>query len=107
MNNKECPICHEETDHYIPVVWDFHSNMPQSENYHYYQCFHCGCFFLDEFRNWTPEMYSERIYNADYAKTDPAFNGLRAYILLLLIGQQEYQYHHHNQESESCLYPYD
>lgn len=82
MNNKECPICHAETDHYIPVVWDFHSNEMQTENMKYYQCFNCGCFFLDEFRNWTPEMYSERIYNADYAKTDPAFNGLRAYRLL-------------------------
>ena len=79
---KECPICGAKTARFSAVKWDFKSNKPQAADWKYYHCDNCGCYFLDEMRNWNPEMFAEKVYNAEYGKTDVEFDGVRSKKLL-------------------------
>ena len=77
-DKKPCPICSRQTARFAAVKWNKKSNEPQEARWKYYRCEHCGCCFLDEMREWTPEMFSEKVYNADYIKTDVEFDGIRS-----------------------------
>ena len=79
---KECPVCGRKTKRFTAVIFDKKSRAAQKAEWRYYRCERCGCCFLDEMRDWTPEMFSEKIYNADYINTDKEFDGTRSRKLL-------------------------
>jgi hypothetical protein len=85
MNYKECPICHKLTSETFAVRWDAHAGKNQALDWLYYRCTQCGCHFLDSMRQWTPEMFASRIYNADYILTDPAFGETRSRNILPIL----------------------
>lgn len=44
----------------------------------YYRCQQCGFLFTPAFDDWSAEQFAEHIYNAQYIKADPPFDGERA-----------------------------
>lgn len=81
-DKKPCPICSRATARFSAVKWDRKSTAAQESRWKYYHCDHCGSYFLDEMRGWSPEMFAEKVYNAEYSKTDVEFDGTRSKKLL-------------------------
>ena len=79
---KTCPICQRQTARFTAVKWDKKSTEAQESRWKYYHCDQCGCYFLDEMREWTPEMFAEKVYNAAYGNVDVEFDGTRSKKLL-------------------------
>ncbi len=76
-----CPICKCNNGTEYSVPWDYGNVSKFQElnrKFTYIKCERCGCVYLDEMKNWTPEQFSKYIYNSDYAKMDSGYNGDRA-----------------------------
>ena len=80
-----CPVCQGAATPYDVVdfnkscveergVFLTHSGIP----IYYFLCPSCGFLFAPEFSVWTTEDFSRFIYNADYHRVDPDFDGTRA-----------------------------
>ena len=82
-----CPVCQSGATPYDVVdfnkscveergVFLTHSGIP----IYYFLCPTCGFLFAPEFGVWTPQDYARFIYNADYHRVDPDFDGTRAQV---------------------------
>jgi hypothetical protein len=79
-----CEVCGASAS-FLDAV-DFNKSCEESKNIYlptagrvidYYLCDACGFCFAPEFRDWTVEEFTEKIYNGDYVKVDPDYVTIR------------------------------
>ena len=82
-----CPVCSGSATPYDVV--DFNKSCveergvyltPSGVPIYYFLCPACGFLFAPEFSAWTPDDFARHIYNADYHRVDPDFDGTRSQI---------------------------
>lgn len=80
-----CPVCGEHAEAYDVV--DFNKNCVEERGVilplaqvpiYYFLCGGCGFLFAPAFSSWSREDFSNNIYNEDYIKFDPDFDGHRS-----------------------------
>ncbi|MFI4936120.1 MAG: class I SAM-dependent methyltransferase [Caulobacterales bacterium] len=101
----DCPVCGDDC---APLdVVDFNKSCEEYRSkflplsgtpIYYYLCEYCGFCFAPSICQWTPEEFSRRIYNADYAEIDPDYLDVRprgnAAFLSNLIGSSAPEINH-------------
>lgn len=84
-NGVKCKICTNDTT--IWGVVDFNKSCEERNGMYlpytgipiyYLKCSHCGFIFTTDFDMWTTEDFKENIYNDEYIKVDPEYNGKRS-----------------------------
>ena len=84
---QPCPVCGSDAAPYD--VADFDKSCvgarglyltPSGVPIYYFLCPSCGFLFAPEFKNWTAEDFARHVYNADYHRVDPDFDGTRSQI---------------------------
>lgn len=78
LDAKMCPVCGCRSNKYFTVDFDktFYAPKPEMTRQggmcDYYLCPNCDYIFAPMFKDWTSEIYKERIYNDEYEKyVDP------------------------------------
>ena len=80
MLRYKCPVCSSQSK--ILDVVDFNKSCEERNgkflektgvSVYYAICDVCGFIFAPEFANWTPEDFSEKIYNLNYSHVDPDY----------------------------------
>jgi SAM-dependent methyltransferase len=84
VTDVKCKICGSNTTAW--AVLDFNKSCEhKTPNYersgigiHYVKCETCGYLFTPSFDNWTKADFLKYIYNEEYIKADPEYNGVRS-----------------------------
>ena len=79
-----CKICHSVAPIFDVVDLQKHCSFDNQYQYGlsgvqvpYFSCRRCGFLFATFFDDWTKRDWSRFVYNADYAKVDPEYEGAR------------------------------
>lgn len=90
----DCPVCGGPSA-YLDTV-DFNKSCedrgemvfaPAGRGIAYHLCSYCKFCFAPEMHAWTPQQFSEMVYNDDYVKADPDYVGERPLALAGLLNQ--------------------
>lgn len=76
-----CYICKGTLEHFGAIPFGRNNeNMPITDStpIKYYRCCSCGFLCSPEMLKWSPEQFSQRVYNEDYNKVDAGYSGERA-----------------------------
>lgn len=76
-----CPICGGKEEHLGNVPFEhnlFKVPIQDHTPMAYYRCTSCAYISCPDMLKWTPEQFSNRIYNDDYIKYDPEYAGVRS-----------------------------
>ena len=86
-NPHACPVCQGKATPYDVV--DFNKSCVEERGaylslsgvpIYYFLCEECNFLFAPEFGAWAPEDFASHIYNADYHRVDPDFDGTRSHV---------------------------